>query len=316
MRRRLLWLSAILAVASNGSAYGQPTELPTDLPRHALVFASHSDAARKDYDVWRVCPDGTQLASLVTLPGAQTTPAVSPDGTEIVWVGREGSNTDIWRRDFNRGEPVRLTTHDGRDQSPAWSPDGRSLLYFSDLGSEKQELYLLDLETRQTERLTENELYDSGGEWSPDGTRIAFTRFFPAENEGERGRGEIVMIDLTTREERQLTELGGFNGGLDYSPDGRWIAFHRTSEEGSDLWLMNADGTDPRQITSTYVDEYSPTWSPDGSWIAFTAGTEYDGMGTFDLWLMRTDGSGRRLIVGAANTQMEPDWRAGEQLCR
>lgn len=79
---------------------------------------------------------------------------------------------------------------------------------------------------------------------------------------------------------------------------------------------MNADGSNAKAITSTFIDEYSPAWSPDGNWIAYTAGTGNDSQGTFDLWLIRPDGSNARLVHAGVNTQMSPAWRTGEHYCR
>ncbi len=283
-----------------------------DLPRHSLVFVGHSDVARQDYDIWRICPDGTQLASVVVLPGHQYGLSVSPDGDELVYT----SAHDIWRQSLIGGEAVNLTRHDASDSSPSWSPDGTMIAFFSDRAAEKPDLYLLQVESGEVLRLTHNTFYESGASWAPDGRKIVFTRYFPKEGETEyAGDGEVFEVDVETGEERQLTRLGGYNGGVDYAPDGSRIAFHRT-QQGSEIWVMEADGSDPRPLTDTFVDEYSPAWSPDGNWIAFSAGTEHDGRGTFDLWLMRPDGTARRAVSLIGNTQMEPRWRPGTRYCR
>jgi Tol biopolymer transport system component len=80
------------------------TEEIPDLPRHTLVFANHSDVARQDYDIWRICADGTQMASLVVLPGQQAQLAISPDGNELVYTSKVNGVNDIWRRSFMVGK--------------------------------------------------------------------------------------------------------------------------------------------------------------------------------------------------------------------
>lgn len=283
------------------------------LPRHAIVFAQHSDAARKDYDLWQVAADGTQLASVVVGPGHQTQFTISPDGNELIYVDGESGRRDLFQRRFGGGPATNLTDSSSNDSGPVWSPDGSQVLFASDRHDSRPELYVLSLSDHRVRRITQNSLHDSGGSWSPDGTRVLLTRYLPAPEGAETpGHGAIFELNLETSEEKQLSDLGGYCGAPRYSPDGGTIAFHRTTASGSEIWLMNADGSDPRALTNTYVDEYSPSWSPDGRWMAFTAGTGSDGRGTFDLWLMKPDGSRRRLVLAAANTQMSPQWRPGE----
>lgn len=322
MRDRLLhaalaavWCAAAPVHTSEAAAAGPP-----DLPRHELILARHSDAARTDYDVWRMCGDGSQLAALVVEEGHQFQLSVAPDGSEFLYTSRPpGGKGDIWRRGFGRGEPVNLTDHPANDVQPAWSPDGKRVAFFSDRDAEKPDLYLLELEDGSITRLTDNAFHDSGAAWSPDGGSILFTRYFPGSEEAaerREGAGEIFRLDLASGEEVQLTELGGYNGDVTYAPDGSWIAFHRAADGGVELWRIDADGSDPRPLTDTPIDEYTPRFSPDGGWIAFTAGSGHDGLGTFDLYLMRPDGSDRRLLNAAPNTEAWHEWRPGEHTCR
>ncbi len=317
--------AAALAAHAGDASSAAPEEpartggaLPGDFPRHELVFAHHADAGRRDYDIWRICPDGTQPASLVVAPGHQAVFTVSPDGREIVYASRDAGEVDLWLRPFLRGDDaVRVASHPANDTGPAFSPDGSRLAFLSTRDAERPELYVLDLPSGRPRRLTENDRHDSGATWSPDGARIALTRYFPAEDgEEHAGHGEIVELTVANGAERQLTRLGGYNGQPAYSPDGTKIAFHRVADGGVEIWLMNADGTGARPLTDSFLDEYSPAWSPEGGWIAYTAGTGNDGDGTFDLWLMRADGSDRRLVAPLPNTQMEPAWRPGERRCR
>jgi TolB protein len=223
-----------------------------------------------------MCGDGTQMASLVSQPGQQLQIAVSPDGDEFVYSSLTDGKRDLWRRRFDGKEAVNLTRHPAEDSQPAWGPDG-CIAFFSDRDAEKPELYILDTRDGSLRRMTDNAFYDSGAAWAPDASAIVYTRFFPpADGEEGGGRGEAIRLDLATGQERQLTHLGGYNGGLSYSPE----------------------------------------WSPDGRWIAFTAGVGNDGLGTFDLWIMRPDGSRRQVLNKAANTEGWQKWRPGEHHCR
>ncbi|MBL8998504.1 MAG: PD40 domain-containing protein [Gemmatimonadales bacterium] len=289
-----------------------------ELPAHELIFSRQASPDRTNYDVWRICGDGSQLASLLVMPGDQYQLAVAPDGRSFVYASAVDGQMDIFRKSFGRGEPQNLTNHSANDGSPFFSPDGTRMGFFSNRDGGKAELYVLTLSDSSLRRLTTDTLHDGEGSWSPDGRHIRFTRFFPGAPDNSRpAAGEIMELEVATGALRQLTALGnGYNGGLSHSPDGRRLAFHRSSATGAEIWTMNADGSEARAITRTKVDEYGPEWSPDGNWLAVTAGTGDLGGGRFDLWLLRPDGSERRLLAATENGESWHRWRTGEFTCR
>jgi TolB protein len=87
-----------------------------------------------------------------------------------------------------------------------------------------------------------------------------------------------------------------------WSPDGRQIAFASKRRGSFDLYVMNADGTGTRPLTSTAADEGHPTWSPDGEGIAFSRGA------SGDLYVMNTDGSGVKPIANSPADETQPAW--------
>lgn len=289
-----------------------------ELPRHELIFARQSAADRTDYDLWRVCADGSQLASLLVQPGDQYGIAVAPDGRSYVYGTTVDGQREIFRKSFGRGEPENLTRHAAADGEPFFSPDGTQMGFFSTRDAPRQELYVLTFADSSVRRLTSDTLHDGGGSWSPDGKSILFTRYFPAPPDKSReAAGEIMQLDVASGAITQVTRLGGgYNGGISHSPDGRRVAFHRSLAKGTDIWLMNADGSAPRPLAETAIDEYNPEWSPDGNWIAVTAGTGDLGQGRFDLWLLRPDGSERRIVAATENGESWQKWRTGSFTCR
>jgi Tol biopolymer transport system component len=87
----------------------------------------------------------------------------------------------------------------------------------------------------------------------------------------------------------------------DWSPDGKSIAFASQRSGSFDLYVMAADGTGTRRLTSTKEeDETSPTWSPEGDRIAFAR--------TGDIYVMNADGSGARRISDVTAEEAEPAW--------
>jgi Tol biopolymer transport system component len=89
-----------------------------------------------------------------------------------------------------------------------------------------------------------------------------------------------------------------------WSPDGMRIAFtRRAGDDASEIWVVNADGTDARPLDAEHRYAEHPRWSPGGGWIAYQVQTSTHVRSgtrahtTYDLWLVRPDGSGRRRLV-------------------
>jgi Tol biopolymer transport system component len=111
--------------------------------------------------------------------------------------------------------------------------------------------------------------------------------------------GRLYLVDPTTAETTDLRSEGGTPW---WSPDGDRIAFVRNPYglpgRPSELWVVNADGSQARNLTPSITNAARPEWSPDGSHLAFTG---YDRQRQrSQLYVVRADGSGlRRLVAGA-----------------
>lgn len=131
--------------------------------------------------------------------------------------------------------------------------------------------------------------------WSPDGRHIAFAASDAAD--GDRRRIYAVAVDGSGL--RPLTSPGDA-ANPSWAPDGRRIVFD-ASPEGKDdssrgqweLWVMNADGSGRRQLTTNTVNDWGPAWSRDGRAVAFCRGLNDQ----YEIYRMRADGSGARRVT-------------------
>ena len=157
--------------------------------------------------------------------------------------------------------------------APALSPDGRDIAYFSERKSFFVDLYLADAETgRVKRRLTKATLsnnyeslrfINSAGSFSPDGRYFAIAA-------KHNDKDDLVILDVKKDEEvRRITvPLNGLITPA-WSPDGKQLVFTGFDGGLSDLFVVNADGTDLRRLTNDKYADLHPAWSPDGKTIAF-----------------------------------------------
>jgi hypothetical protein len=196
----------------------------------------------------------------------------------------------------------------------AWRPDGRRFAFVNYLlGSYGIETAAPD--GRDVQRLTDgvNDLWPS---WSPDGSKIVFasTRDDPAQNQctpGDTGSmallcpTDLYVMDADGRNVTRLTATERPESTPVWSPDGSTIAFTAGTDDGSGtaVFVMNADGTNVRQVSSGGRD-FGPSWSPDGSQLAFTAIRN-----DWGVWAVHADGTGEHLLVGDTGPYAEgPKW--------
>ncbi len=158
--------------------------------------------------------------------------------------------------------------------APALTPDGRDIAYFSERNSFFVDLYLADAETgRVKRRLVKSTLnsnfeslrfINSAGSFSPDGRYFAIAA-------KHKDRDDLVILDVKKDEEvrRIRIPLNGLTTPS-WSPDGKQLVFTGYDGGLSDLFIVNADGSDLRRLTNDKDADLQPSWSPDGKTIAFT----------------------------------------------
>lgn len=230
-----------------------------------IVFASRRD--RGDSEIYSMSEDGGNVRRLTRRRGADIQPAFRPDGRRIAFVAGNGASENIYVMNADGSNPQRLTASRS-DRFPAWSPDGQRIVFASERGGDgNTDLYLIDANGGgPATRLTSSPARDTQPAFSPDGRTLAFV------SDRENGRNALYLTDLRGTFLRRLTPLDTDRSASSprFSPDGRSLVFSFRSAGKSDLFLVNADGTHLRAITSGEGDKDTPVFSPDGRRIAFT----------------------------------------------
>lgn len=175
---------------------------------------------------------------------------------------------------------------------------------------DRYDIYTVNRDGSDLKRLTHYDVYTAEGVLSPDGKKIVFTSL-------KDGDLEIYTMNADGSDVRRLTNTPGYDGGAWWSPDGTQIVYRanhptdpaelKTYRDLLDqrlvrpakveLFLMNADGSNQRQITHLGGANFGPSWTPDGKRIIFSSNYQSPRSGNFDLFLVNPDGTGLEQIT-------------------
>ena len=250
----------------------------------------------------------------------------SPDGKNLLvsaFQSRE-DDSEVYIIDSVSGDITPLTVNDVSDQYASWSPDGTQIVYLS--GYPDANLIVMNADGSSAKALTEGLKIslEVQPQWSPDGTQIAFV--VNGKRVGTSPTSEVYLINADGSGLRQLTETGGATFDPRWSPDGQQLlffgfavgAFDRdaTGSLQTEVFRINADGSNLINLTQNVGLDYQPTWSPDGEWIAFTSSRIWESEnGRSGIFIMRPDGSDLQMLtnepplIEGGSSFNNPIWR-------
>ncbi|HEX5031380.1 MAG TPA: S9 family peptidase [Candidatus Eisenbacteria bacterium] len=226
--------------------------------------------------------------------------AFSPDGRWLAFTSdRKDKKAQIYRLPLDGGEAERLTDLDGSLSGLAYSPDGSKISFVYTPNDPVETGHLpgsVPLKKATEARAEKKDL--------PAKTfmHIKTMRYkFDGQGFLPQAHAHIHLLDLATREVRALTSGTADHDAPVWSPDGKWLAFSANRHPDNDynyyiemdVWVMPAEGGEPRNLTPQPGVAMSPVWSPDGSTIAFLGHQQKDdwwGWWNAHLWTVPMKG--------------------------
>jgi Tol biopolymer transport system component len=228
--------------------------------------------------------------------------------------------------DLDSGTVRLVSTGNGATTCGYFFPGDRRLLYSSTHGSgpncppkpkrdgayrwalDDYDIYAVNIDGEGMQRLTSTPGYDAEATVSPDGKAIVWTSV-------KDGDLDLYAMNVDGSNPRRLTTTIGYDGGAFFSPDSQRIVYrasHPTDpveidkykdllsqglvEPGQlEVFVMNADGSGQRPVTSNGASNFSPFYFPDGKKIIFSSNIETKGAGgrpSFHLYAIGEDGQG------------------------
>jgi dipeptidyl aminopeptidase/acylaminoacyl peptidase len=259
---------------------------------------------KRNSDIWMVSWDGKESIQLTHTLESESQPNWSPDGKYLSFMSsRNGlKGSQIWIMDRRGGEAKQLTDLKKGDLDEyEWSPDGTKIAlviktepdtakvktpkpividryHFKQdiegyLTRKPTHLYLYDVATKKMDTLTKGIYDETNPKWSPDGSQIAFLS--NRTNDPDRNENsDIWLIDAKTNATmKQITTWTGSDSSPQWSPDGKQIAYLRSTSsdnylmyDQSVLCVVSKDGGEPKVFSKSLDRPVSnPRWTKNGN---------------------------------------------------
>ena len=201
------------------------------------------------------------------------------------------------------------------------------IAFMSTRSERNGEIFVMNADGRRVRRLTKHPQYDTAPVWSPDGQKITFMSFRDEHRIQVGGiiLGDVYVMNADGTNPINLTQsVERPESVSSWSPDGKQIAFGSAKYFRwdnlfhSDIWVMDADGGNPHNLTNHHAQDSSPDWSPDGMQIAFHSDRhsdwEFDVQEkNWEVFVMNPDGTNLINLTnhpaGDGNPAWSPDGR-------
>jgi TolB protein len=293
---RFAIIAFTVLVAAFHDAAGQGRGVPGDI----AFFSARSGNNDIHIMIW----DGREPLQVTTDPGSDVDPAISPNGRDITFTSNRTGNNDIYVVGAAGGTAVNITNHSANDGWSRWSPNGRQIVFHSNRDG-NFEIYVIDADGRQpATRLTDYPGIDQFPDWSPDGRYIVFRRDV-----------DIYVMELASGQVSRLTAAPPLNQMAVWSPSGQQLAFMSARDGYPSVFLMNADGSNPRNLTpkksgdadADWVSR-APSWARNGQYIFFMSSRPSTGLDA-EIFVMTLDGSGVKRLTNSIGVDGSPRGR-------
>jgi len=266
-----------------------------------LAFSGQR-SPREPNSIFLLSRESLEARQITTPPAGflgDSTPAFSPDGKVLAFVrGASSRDVEIYTMPATGGEPKRLTFDNRSGRSLAWTADGREIL-FSLWASATFRLWRVSAAGGTPEQLAVGQ----GGSTlaiSRQGDHLAYS-----QESRDTDIWRIGTSGPTSMRPTRLISSTRLDYGPQYSPDSKRIAFTSGRSGSNEIWLCDADGLNPVQLTSfAGPDVGSPRWSPDGRQVAFDSVAT----GNRDIFVVSVEGGKPRRLTEDSSDEVRPSW--------
>lgn len=267
----------------------------------------------------------------LTFGGENAEAYFSSDGKQLIFQStRDGRGCDqIYTMNVDGSNVKLISNGEGRTTCSYYFPNSQRILYSSTHLGDKQcppkpdfskgyvwavypsfDIFTAKADGSDLKQLTNTPGYDAETTITLDGKKLVFTSI-------RDGDLDIYTMDANGRNVRRVTNELGYDGGPFWSYDGKQIVYRahhpKTDQQKTDytdllkqnlirpttleIWVMNADGSNKRQVTSNGKANFGPYFFPDGKRIVFASNMDDPRGRNFDLYQINVDGTGLKRIT-------------------
>ena len=223
-------------------------------------------------------------------------PAWSPDSRQLAYVSFEGNKSSIWVQTLRTGNRFSVSSKPGINGAPSFSPDGRKLVVTLGGLDGNLDIYVLDINSRQTTRLTEHRAIDTEGSWSPDGKYIYFTS-------DRSGGPQVYRVPSSGGTPERVTFEGSYNARPRLSPDGKRLAMVHLDRGNYRIAVMEVRSKELLVVSAGQQDE-SPSFAPNSDTLVYATRQARNGV----LETVTADGLIRQRVSSGQGDVREPVW--------
>jgi TolB protein len=288
---------------------GLPHERPSWSPNGTRILFDTS-GSKTPGDVYAMNDDGSGLVRVASSRRDEWGARWSPDGswiaytTEVVIRFPPAVFGYIWLVHPDGSDAHQIPRQPQEDLSyPNWSRDGKTLAFSEDRGDCGIWTMALDGTHRKPAApVCDLAGFDASGDhlsWGPDGS--FWFASAPSSNT------DIAIVPAGGGDPTPLTHDNlAFESQPSLSRDGRTVAFTSDRTLSNNIWVMNADGSKPQDVSRSAHDDQEASWSPDAKQIAFA--TNRGPKKSVEVYVMNRDGSQQRPLTTLTGNNNEPAW--------
>ncbi len=290
-----------------------PTQTPVPQPTPygggsgQIAFASDVNGL---VEIYVMNIDGTGLKQITDLEEGACQPEWSPDGQRLVFISPCDGNQEYYpnaalyiiNADGSNLNPLSSTP--GGDFDPSWSPDGSKIVFTSMRSGGRPQIYVMDLQSKETKLLSNEFSRDWQPSWSPDGSKIAFIT-------NRKGPYQVWIMDADGKNQQLFSHsLTANDTHPTWSPDGKLLLFTQVELQGYIPHLVVAPledgGMREYMLNRDPIPMREARYSPDGFWVAFES---WPKGANHDIYIMTANGAGRRQLTTQPRADFDPTWR-------